>query len=164
MRTLDLPRPPTERQGGDQDKRRRARVARDLVAVCRDGAFGFRLAAEEVKTPACQSLFSGFARERAVFADELLAAGVVPRDQAGGLARLHLHRRWVDFKARVSRRPLAHVLRELAREEEAALAAYDAALASPLGASLEAVVRRQRAAVQRACDDVASLLQVRCAG
>lgn len=138
------PRPQAEERRNVEAQRGR------LARVCRDSAYGFALAAEEVRTPACQSLFLNLAREREDFAKEL------EQGERSALG-FRLHRRWVDFLARVSRRSLAHVLAELLREENAALDAYEGALAMALDPATEHVVVRQHAAIRRAHQAVRSL-------
>ena len=46
-------------------------VLNDLIETCKDGAQGFRTAAEKVKDPSLQSLFSKYASQRAEYAKEL---------------------------------------------------------------------------------------------
>jgi len=126
---------------------------RRLARACRESAYGFAMAAEEVRTPACQSLFLTLSRQREEFAKEL------ERDEKSAL-RFRLHRRWVDFLAKVSRRSLAHVLAELLREEKAAMQAYETALATPLDASLRPLAVRHHAAIRRAYETIRGLFDL----
>ncbi len=101
-------------------------VLEKLIAVCREGEEGFQLAADEVKSSELQSLFLGYSLQRSRLSRDLeeaaSALGRAAATRDGGAART-----WMAPEAAESRDEQA-VLSECERGEEAALAAYAAAL------------------------------------
>ena len=74
-----------------------------LIETCRDGARGFRLAAELVKDPALKALFTEMAAQRATFAEQLLPhAQRLGGDPPAEQSRLaSLHRGWMAMEAAI---------------------------------------------------------------
>lgn len=144
-------------------------VLNHLIGICKDGEYGFRLAGEDVKAPACQNLFWTYAQQRTQFASELQALVRrfgLPAESDGSLVG-GMHRRWLDLKAKVSsRRNMTSILEECARGEDAAEKAYEEALCEPLafGPEVLAVIRRQYAAVKIARANIRSLRDMRRRG
>ena len=74
-----------------------------LIATCRDGERGFRLAAEQVTDPALKKLFAEVADQRATFATELVPhAQRLGGDSApDGTVTAALHRVWMATQDRL---------------------------------------------------------------
>jgi len=131
----------------------------ELIETCRDGQEGFRTAAEGVGSGELKRLFHGYSQQRASFVGEL--QDEVRRlggeaETAGSLAA-SLHRGWIGIKAAVTGRDDRSILAECERGEEAAVAAYRAALNGDLPSNVRAVVERQFGEVKQAHERVSSL-------
>ena len=124
----------------------------NLLQTCRDGEEGFRMAAEGVESLELKELFRGYSRQRASFAselkDEVRRMGSEPVE--GGSVTGSLHRGWMGLKAALTGADKHAVLDECERGEDAALAAYRAALGVDLPANVRALVERQFAEVREA--------------
>src|SRR5258707_280636 len=102
-----------------------------LIAVCKDGAEGFQLAANEIHASLVQSLFRGYSLQRSRFSGDLQTAAsafgkTVPPEERSGTDPLA-----AKPKGAVSPRDEQTVLSVCEREEEAAVAAYTKALEEP---------------------------------
>lgn len=130
-----------------------------LIETCNDGAMGFETAAQEVKDSSTRQLFQQYARERSQFADELRGAvealGGHPDD--GGSVSGAVHRGWMNIKSAIAGHDESAIIGEAERGEDAAVAAYERALANDLPPQVEPVVRRQFSQVKSAHDQVRSL-------
>jgi uncharacterized protein (TIGR02284 family) len=132
-----------------------------LVETCKDGAQGFRTAADGVEDPALRRLFASYAEQRAQFATEL--EGLVA--QMGGDPADHghvagaLHRGWINLKAAITGKDDGAVISECERGEDFAKERYNKALDTQLPADVRATVERQYMQVQQAHDHVRSLEQ-----
>ena len=136
----------------------------DLIETCRDGQQGFQTAAEGVESGELKRLFHAYSQQRARFVgdlqDEVRRLGGDP-ENSGSVAAT-LHRGWIGIKAAVTGKDDDAILAECERGEDAAVAAYKAALADPnLTGDVRPVVERQYAAVQEAHDRVRSFEQGR---
>jgi uncharacterized protein (TIGR02284 family) len=124
----------------------------NLLQTCRDGEEGFRMAAEGVESLELKELFRGYSRQRASFAgelkDEVRRMGGEPAE--GGSVTGSLHRGWMGLMAALTGADKHAVLDECERGEDAALAAYRAALGVDLPANVRALVERQFAEVREA--------------
>jgi uncharacterized protein (TIGR02284 family) len=131
-----------------------------LIETCKDGAAGFRHAAEHVKSAEYQTLFSELSQERERFATEL--QGVVGNsggepETDGSLAGA-VHRGWIDLKSAVTSGDEHSILVECERGEDRAVEEYREALESPdLGHEARGLLRSQYSAVQSAHDRVRDL-------
>lgn len=135
-------------------------VLNRLISVCKDGEYGFATAAEAVRTPACKTLLTAYARQRRHFAAELQAAvlRVGGRPEQAGTIAGRLHREWMDLVAKLfERRDARTVLAECERGDENALRAYDQALRLVFEPEAEAMLRRQRDAVRAVKQSLRSL-------
>ena len=138
-------------------------VLNRLISICKDGQFGFLTAANDVKTPACKSLFLTYARQREQFAAELqnvvLRFGAEPETD-GSITGL-IHREWIDLKSKLTQRNMTSVVEECERGEDTAVKAYAEALRFALGPDVTPIVQRHYAAIKTAHDNVRSLRHLR---
>jgi uncharacterized protein (TIGR02284 family) len=134
-------------------------ILNDLLENARDGEYGFRTCAEEVKSPEMKRLFSDRATSCAQAASELsqmiLAQGGKPAE--GGTATGAIHRGWVHVKGMVGANSDLSMLEECERGEDAAMARYRKALKYNLPADVRGVVERQTQGAQRNHDQVKML-------
>ena len=116
-------------------------IVNGLIEICRDGAQGFRQAADSVADPELKRIFIDTARRREVYAAELLpfarSLGV------DGTARGAWHRRWMAVKDVLTDHDESSVLAEAIRGELAAAAVYAGALVSMLPPNARPIVQRQ---------------------
>lgn len=141
-----------------------ARTERDtlngLIEICRDAGRGFRLAANHVADPELKRLFTDTARQRELFAAELLpyAHRLGGVDASAGTTRGALHRGWMIVKDAWSEYDEAAVLAEAVRGEAFAANAYAGAVSNILPPNARPVIERQYDAirgVQRELDEFA---------
>ena len=134
-------------------------VLNDLIENSRDGEYGFRTCAEEVKSPELKRLFTDRAAACAQAATELsqliLAHGGKPAD--GGTTTGAMHRGWVHVKGMVGANSDESMLEECERGEDAAVARYRKALKQNLPADVRSVVERQAQGAQRNHDQIKAL-------
>lgn len=131
-----------------------------LIDICRDGARGFRLAADRVADPELKRLFTETARERELFAAELLpyAQRLGCDHDVRGTARGALHRGWIVMKDAITEHDEAAILAEALRGEAVAARTYADAVTSLLPPNSRPVIERQYASirgVQRELDEIA---------
>jgi uncharacterized protein (TIGR02284 family) len=141
-----------------------ARTERDtlngLIEICRDGARGFRLAADHVADPELKRIFTDTAHQRELFAAELLpyAQRLGGDNDAAGTARGALHRGWMMVKDAMTHYDEAAVLAEAIRGEAVAANTYAEATMGLLPPNARPVIERQYEAVrsvQRELDELA---------
>jgi uncharacterized protein (TIGR02284 family) len=133
-----------------------------LIQTCKDGEAGFQAAAAGVDDPNLQHLLESYSQQRSEFAAELelevKRLGLVPA--SGGHAVAALHRSWMDIKAIATGRDEGAIIAECERGEDAAVRAYQQALAGALAPDLMALVERQLLKVKEAHDQIRSLERV----
>jgi uncharacterized protein (TIGR02284 family) len=131
-------------------------VLNDLLENSRDGEYGFRTCAEEVKSANLKQLFTDRAASCGQAASELsqliLAYGGKPAE--GGSASGAMHRGWVHVKGMVGANSELSMLEECERGEDAAVARYRKALKQNLPVDVRAVVERQAEGAQRNHDQI----------
>ena len=136
-----------------------ADILNDLLENARDGEYGFRTCAEEVKSPEMKRLFSDRAASCAQAASELsqmvLAQGGKPAE--GGTASGAMHRGWVHVKGAVGANSELSMLEECERGEDAAVARYRKALKRNLPADVRGMVERQAQGAQSNHDQIKML-------
>src|SRR4051812_35351037 len=92
----------------------------ELIATRKDGENGFRTAAEGVKSVDLKHLFTSYAAQRALFANELQAQvqrrGGTPEE--GGSLTATLHRGWMNIKSLVTGQDEAAITAECERGED----------------------------------------------
>jgi uncharacterized protein (TIGR02284 family) len=134
-------------------------VLNRLISICKDGYYGFRTAANDVRTPACRTLFLTYAEQRAAFASELQdavrALGAEPETE-GSITGL-LHREWIDLKARITERNMSSIVEECERGEDTAVKAYAEAMRFALGDEVIPIVQRHYASIKAAHDNIRTL-------
>jgi uncharacterized protein (TIGR02284 family) len=132
---------------------------KDLVECCKDGEYGFRESAEQVKREDLKTTLLRRADDCRSAAQELndlvRQCGGSPED--GGSAMGAMHRGWVAVKATLSTYDDKAVMEECERGEDNAKARYRKALEKPLPPHIRQVVERQMQGVQRNHDQVKML-------
>jgi uncharacterized protein (TIGR02284 family) len=124
-----------------------ASTLNELIETARDGEEGFRQAAEKAKDPALQNLFRKYSNQRASFAVELqqLVESLGEKPSTSGHASATLHRGWIGLKAAVAKNEDKALIDECETGEDAAVKAYNQAVAKSLPAQIQTVVHRQYA-------------------
>ena len=138
----------------------------NLIQTCRDGEEGFRDAAGGVGDAELKELFQEYSRQRAGFAgelrDEVRRMGGEPAE-AGSITG-SIHRGWMGLKAALTGADERALLAECERGEDAALAAYRAALGVDMPAAVRSMVERQFAEVKEAHQRIRALDRAAGAG
>lgn len=134
-------------------------ILNDLLENARDGEYGFRTCAAEVKSPDLKRLFDDRAATCAQAATELtqLVLGHGGKPAEGGTAVGAMHRGWVHVKGMVGANSDASMLEECERGEDAAVARYRKALEQNLPAEVRSAVERQAEGAQRNHDQIKAL-------
>jgi uncharacterized protein (TIGR02284 family) len=131
----------------------------DLAECCKDGEYGFRKAAEQVKRSDLKTVLMQRANDCQAAAQELHehihSLGGTPDDS--GTTSGAVHRGWVAVKTMFSTYDDKAVLNECERGEDKALATYRKALEQPLPATLRQLVERQAQGVRRNHDQIKQL-------
>ncbi|WP_427915520.1 ferritin-like domain-containing protein [Ramlibacter sp. MMS24-I3-19] len=151
--------------GGDRDDVIDA--LQDLVECCKDGEYGFRTSAEQVKRQDLKSTFQQRAEDCRRGADELNAKirSLGGKAEDSGSAMGAMHRGWVSVKSTLSTYDDKAVLEECERGEDNAKARYRKALKQQLPADVQELVQRQMQGVERNHDQIKMLRdQLRAAG
>lgn len=131
----------------------------NLIEICKDGAHGFKVAADDAKDGELRALFMRYSQERESFAQELRArvTALGGDPDKSGTATGALHRGWINLKAAVSSNEPHAVLAEAERGEDAAVAAYRKALESITDAPSRELISHQFPTVKAAHDRVRDL-------
>ncbi len=131
----------------------------DLSECCKDGEYGFRKAAEQVKRQDLKTVLTQRANDCQAAAqalhEHIHSLGGTPDDS--GTTAGAVHRGWVAMKAMFSTYDDKAVLDECERGEDKALATYRKALKEPLPAALRQLVEQQMQGVQRNHDQIKQL-------
>jgi uncharacterized protein (TIGR02284 family) len=120
-------------------------VLNHLIETCRDSERGYRAAAGLVEGPTLKAKLLEMADERARFAQELIphAQRLGGDDAADGTRAAAIHRRWMDFKAKLSPHNDQAIFAEVLRGDEVTLRTYETALEEVLPASVRDLVEAQ---------------------
>jgi uncharacterized protein (TIGR02284 family) len=131
----------------------------DLLETSRDGEQGFHTCAEGVESPNLKAMFESAARRCAGGAAELEAQirSLGGQPAQGGSIRGSMHRAWTNIKSTITGMSEHAVLAECERGEDAAKAAYEAALQKSLPADVRTLVQRQYEGVKANHDRVRNL-------
>jgi uncharacterized protein (TIGR02284 family) len=131
----------------------------DLIECSKDGEYGFRASAEQIKNPSIKELFLRRAGDCQSAVAELqglvVQAGEKPEDS--GTAMGAIHRGWVATKGKLTGYSDLSVLEEAERGEDKAMETYREALRQELPQSVRSVVERQFEGVKRNHAEVRSL-------
>jgi uncharacterized protein (TIGR02284 family) len=122
-------------------------ILNKLIATCKDGQEGFRLAAEAIADDEdLKEVLFSCSLQRSKFAgdlqNELIAFGEHDPEQTGQVAGA-LHRGWVGLKSVITNRDNHAILAECERGEDVAVAAYRTAVESELPTNLHELVNGQ---------------------
>ena len=116
-----------------------------LIETCRDGAMGFKTAADHVDNRELRAMFLTLAEERDRFAAEL-----VPHAQRlGGAAASDgtnigaLHRKWIDLKSALVGQDDRAVVVEASRGDRATVHVYQDAIEGLLPPEARDIIERQ---------------------
>ena len=132
----------------------------DLIETCKDGANGFRAAAEAVTNADAKSLFTSRVPiiERAATELQAEVARLGGEPETTGSVAATIHRGFIGLKAAITGKDEAAIITECERGEELAVKNYEDALKKELPAESRAIVERHlRGTVQ-------NLEQVRALG
>lgn len=134
----------------------------NLIQTCKDGADGFREAAEGVKSDDLRDLFTRYTQQRAQFTselqDEVRKLGGEP--ETSGSIAASLHRGWINIRETLQGNDESAVLNECERGEDVAVDAYQDALKQSLPSDIMTIVERQYMQIREAHDRVKSLRNV----
>jgi uncharacterized protein (TIGR02284 family) len=131
-----------------------------LIEILKDGEYGFRTSAKDVKAPELARVFERYAKQRAEFASELQARVIAlgAKVEKSGSITGSAHRGWINIKSALSTNEPHAVLAEAERGEDAAVAAYrDALEDGDLDQPTRDIVSRQATEVKAAHDQVKQL-------
>ncbi len=132
-------------------------VLQDLATVCRDSQEGYRTAAGESANESLKAMFVDFADQRGREADELDrligTLGGQPVSRSGSLTG-QAHRLFVSLRAAVTGNDRVAALREVARGESYAEAAFDRAMRMTLQGEARDVVQRLHDSVKASRDKI----------
>jgi uncharacterized protein (TIGR02284 family) len=137
-----------------------ASVLNSLIKTCKDGQEGFRSAADFMKIFDFKALFIEISLHYRQFAYELqnLVRDCGKEPETGGSFGGALRRGWLNLKAAITSSDEYAILVECESAEDAAVAAYSAALDhEELPADVRDVVQRQYMEIQAAHDRVRDL-------
>ena len=137
------------------------RLINQLIETSLDGELGYRTAAEHVHNVQLQSVFTDYAKQRALFAHQLQAEV----ERLGGSAASSgsltaaLHRGWIDVKAALSRGDGGAIVAACETGEEAAAAAYQGVLDMDISGQTRSLIERQFRQVQEAHHHMSRLME-----
>lgn len=146
-----------------------ARTERDtlnmLIETCRDGARGFRLAADHVATAQLKEFFLDTARQRELFATELvpIAQRLGGANDTPGTARGTLHRGWMKLKDAMTNYDEDAVIQEAVRGEAAAADAYAEAVMSFMPPNARPIIEKQYEQIRNVQRDLDAFRMARVA-
>ena len=120
-------------------------VLNDLIETSKDGAHGFRAAADAVERPDAKALFNSrvpvIERAAAELQAEVRRLGGAP--ETTGTVAAAAHRGWIGLKGAVTGRDEAAILTECERGEELAVKHYEDARKTDLPVETRAIVEAQ---------------------
>jgi uncharacterized protein (TIGR02284 family) len=131
----------------------------DLLQITRDGEQGFQTCAEGVQSRHLKSALEATARHCAEGAAELEAKvrNLGGEPARGGSIGGSMHRAWTNIKSVITGMNEHAVLSECERGEDAAMAAYEAALKKSLPTDVRTPVERQYQGVKANHESVRNL-------
>ena len=131
----------------------------DLLESCRDGEFGFDIAAEHAKSADIKTMLTRHASECRTAGEELeqLIRQLGGEPDEGGSVSGAFHRGWVAVRGTLSGYTDQAMLDECERGEGSAVACYRKALKETLPAAIRTVAERQAEGAQRNNDQVKAM-------
>jgi len=130
-----------------------------LIETCKDGEYGFKTCAEQVKSSQLRTLFVERAESCRRGATELQTqvSRLGGKAETDSSASGTLHRGWVNLKGALTGSDDQAILDECERGEDAALERYRKAIKEPLPSDIAEIVQRQYEGVKRNHDQVRNL-------
>ena len=134
-------------------------ILNTLIETCKDGEYGFKTCAEQVKSSQLRTLFVERAESCRRGATELQAqvSRLGGKAETDSSASGTLHRGWVNLKGALTGSDDQAILDECERGEDAALERYREAIKEPLPSDIAEIVQRQYEGVKRNHDQVRNL-------
>lgn len=141
--------------------RNRISLLHHLIALCREGQEGYRIASHEVSEPDLRYLLSSYSLQRTKFAAELeenvsrssplaeLPEGLEPSRPG-----------WFDLGAILAERDDRRILESCLRGEEETLVAYRHAEAADLPNAVRPIIRSQLGQIAMACARISKLVSI----
>ena len=130
-----------------------------LIERCKDGAKGYKTAAEDVEDKDLKELFLKYAVQRdsmiTELQNELHKMGKID-DESSSLEGT-VHRIWIDIKSAISSKDRKRILEECERGEDYAVKAFEEARQAELPATLKQIVEQQYIDVKHAHDHIRAL-------
>ncbi len=116
-----------------------------LIQVCKDGEQGFRTAADNVNNSELETMFRGYAKQRAEFGRELQAEverlGGKP-SESGNLGGA-MHRGWMNLRSSLTGGDPVALVAACEGGEDSALAAYDRAAHTAVTGKTRSLIDKQ---------------------
>lgn len=136
-----------------------ASTLNDLVETNKDAEEGFRNAAENVNDSRLSTIFNECSRERAQMASDLQieVTRIGGKPQKSGSVAGAVHRGWISIKSTFTGKSDHAILEEAERGEDAAVKAYQNALAEELPTDIRSIVQEQYQKVQKSHAEIRSL-------
>lgn len=133
-----------------------------LIAIAKDGKYGYENAAGDVNDPTLQQMFRQYSLERARYAEELkkevARLGGSPENGGGPLGALH--RTWMDIKSSLTSGEKEAILNTCITGEEAAVKTYREALEDDnITGTTRQLVSQQSGGIQFALNSIRSLAE-----
>jgi len=134
-------------------------ILNTLIETCKDGEYGFKTCAEQVKSAQLRTLFMERAQSCRSGATELQAqvSRLGGKPETDSSASGTLHRGWVNLKGAFTGGNDQAILDECERGEDAALERYRDAIKEPLPSDVAEIVQRQYEGVKRNHDQIRNL-------
>jgi len=134
-------------------------ILNKLIETCKDGEYGFKTCAEQVKSAQLRTLFMERAQSCRSGATELQAqvSRLGGKPETDSSASGTLHRGWVNLKGALTGGNDQAILDECERGEDAALERYRDAIKEPLPSDVAEIVQRQYEGVKRNHDQIRNL-------
>lgn len=133
----------------------------DLIETCKDGANGFRTAADAVQRPDAKALFTSrvpiIERSATELQAEVRRLGGDP--ETTGSVAATVHRGWINLKAAVTGKDEAAIITECERGEQLAVKNYEDALKTELPAESRAILERHHRGTVQNLEQVRALGQ-----
>lgn len=130
-----------------------------LIETCKDGADGFKQAAESVERSDIKEVFMRYSQERAAYAADLqnLVTSLGGDPENSGSFAGTIHRGWINIKSAIAGNEEAAVLNECESGEDSAKKMYKEALEKDLPDFVRSTVQNQYEGVLAAHDHVKML-------